>query len=437
MDIQLKDLLLKWGENRVLYFITTKIYDSANNIRDMNISQEHVDRIENTAQFHRLANFSYNEMKDIETQLQVQFSKNTQTIANLFENQPHNYELPNSNFQEDKCFIMVDASLKVNGSDTFYGIAGCVRNTVGNIVLGFAKPVQAINKEPISTTILELMAIYEGTKLAKQYNLKEYTIISDCSGNVRNINELLNNFTPLSKDYQKNKNLYNNIINLLKESSSSIAYVPREYNYIADEYSKSYMKQLSKEFSYSENKIQEYSEEVLSGKSKNSTTNIYFYHKNIISYLHNNPYDLEKGHLKKLIYQNNQNSEYDIYVMPYYDYHSKKFYNYSLDLKNNTYQLLFEFTSNATGIDSEFNNLEAILHYCKDKKVALFANNGVVAQMNKIAPIANKVITYYQKIYKATDSVNGVAYFLKEEQLYKSIHKMHTNNIAAKNKISI
>lgn len=432
MDIQLRDLLDKWGENRVLYFITTKIHDTSNNIRDMKISQDHIDKIESTAQFHRLANCSFTEMKNIEIQLQNELSSKTQKIATVFENIPHNYNLPSSNFQDDKCCIMVDASLKVNGTDTFYGIAGCIRNSVGNIILGFAKPIYPPDQEPISTTILELMAIHEGAKLAQGYKLKEYTIISDCSGNVRNINELLHDFTPLSKDYQKNKNLYNDICSLLKESSSNIAYIPREYNHIADEYSKSYMKKLSKEFSYSEDKIQQYSESVLQGNEANIDKNIYFYHKNIISYSDNNPYDLEKGHLKKLIYQNNTENDYDFYIMPYYDNENKKFYNYSLDLKNNAYQLLFEFNSTGIGIENDFNNLEAILDYCKEKTVALFANNAVVAQMNKIAPIANKVIPYYKKLYKATNNVKGVAYFLKEEQLYKSIHKLHTKNIAAK-----
>lgn len=431
MDIQLKDLLLKWGENRVLYFITTKIYDNSNNIREMTFSKEQIDKLENTAQFERLANYSYKEIKNLEEKLKLEFNNNTQKIANLFEDKPHNYDLPNSSFQEDKCFIMVDASLKVNGSDTFYGVAGCIRNTLGNIVLGFTKPIYVSKKESISTTTLELMAIYEGAKLAEEYNLKEYTIISDCSGNIRNINEILNNFTPLSKDYQANKILYNNICNLLNKSSSNIVYIPRQYNYIADEYSKNYMKRLSKEFSSSEDKIQQYSEQILKGKNKDKDSNIYFYHKNIISYLDNNPYDMEKGHLKKLIYENNK-QQYDLHIMPYYDYENKKFYNYSLDIQNNSYELLFEFNSNATGIENDFNNLEAILHYAEGKRLALFANNGVVAQMNKVAPIPNKVLPYYQKLYKATDSVKSVAYFLKQEQLYNSIHKLHTKNIAAK-----
>lgn len=429
MRIQLKDLITKWGTDRIRYFLSVKEPARADLGTSISWPQKIINKIENQPLFKQFEHLTFTEMQDLTIQCEVLFSQHTKKITHLIEKIPHNYQLTDNDFVNEKCLVMVDASIKKNGNEIFYGIAGCIRNENGNIVSGFAIPIYS--KDVIDSTTLELMAIEEGTKLANSYHLKDYTVVSDCISDAIKLHKLNHGFIPMTKDYYANEDIYLRIHHTLKNDNATIAYVPRDYNNIADQYSKSYMSVLHKNFQNNQVNTEIESRETLNSNNI-SSNNIYFYHDNLNSYLNNTPYDLEKNFQHNFLYDKKKHDQYELYVMPFYNQLNKTIYNYAFIPNTLDYTLLFEYPvdlKKENSQDAHFNNLELLLLYCTEQKTAIFTGNGLVAKTNKITTITQKELPYYQKLYKLLDNVKEVSFFAYDNNIKNQIEKAIQKNL--------
>lgn len=410
-----------WNLDLIKFFLTKKIYDDNNNIKLIEWPLHFIEKIQNSTHFNLYQTYTYEEMIEHSLNCSLLFSNKTQSQTKIIEKIPHNYDYTEINFLEDNCSIMVDASIKKNGNKHFYGIAGCIRNSKGNIVLGFAEELNP--PKEISSTTLELLAIQKGVELAQYYQLKKYNILSDCSANVFKIHQLLNSIEPFSEDYTSNQTIYHNILSILKEDQGNVAYIPRNYNDIADNYSKFYLKKLSNHFNSDKSHIINYSKTILAQHNNITSGDIYFHHDKLIDYINTNPFNLEKDYQHYFTYSLNNHGTFDMYIMPIYHPQTKQVFNYLIDYKKQNFELLFSYLdTHFDSLDSiHLNNLSVLVEKYQNKKIAIFSQGGLLVKMNKITPLLTKELPSYQQFFSKIDLVKEIAFFMKEDKMYNQI----------------
>jgi ribonuclease HI len=133
--------------------------------------------------------------------------------------------------------LFTDGCFKTIGRNAFACCAGWVLdNKTNEIVVEFTKTVELSDKLKNGMPEFELRGIFEGVNVIKQLGLKNVECFTDSAGEAKTILAALNNIG--DSRITKNIDLYEPIIETLKNSNSTIGWVPREYNHHADELTK-------------------------------------------------------------------------------------------------------------------------------------------------------------------------------------------------------
>ena len=433
-----------WNEDKLRFFLNNKIHDSEGNLRkDLTFPNKYIQKIESSPQFSLFEDFNYQQMKAYQNGCDMLTSQNTLDTVSIIESFPHNFNLPEQDFTQEPCFIMVDASLKKYGKDEKAGIAGCIRNHHGNIVLGFAyyleNRIENEQTEKLQTGDLEFLAIQEGVNLAQLLKLKNYTIVSDCIGNVITLNKIRDKIPSLNSDYFNDKTKYDELLMYLENDNGKIVYVPREYNNIADEFSKSYQKRMGELFKLNNKEIEQESIAVLKKeKEYNSEEPVFFYHsKQFIHNKEHNPYEMSKNLHLEYVFKDNEHSNYEVYLCPIiHNSHNKSkkkhLFQFLIDPINQSFSL-FSCEEIKKGeepkniYNNSILNSLCILKEQGIKSIALFANFGINAVLNKISHIPDKDIHYYQQIYECVSDFEHWGAFLASEPLNTKLNNYISN----------
>jgi ribonuclease HI len=133
--------------------------------------------------------------------------------------------------------LFTDGSFKTIDGEPFASCAGWILdNKTKEIVVEFTKILDphANNKSGIPD--FELIGISEGVKVVSQLGLKNVKCYTDCYEEAKIILGALNNIG--DKKYNSNLAAYQEVVDNLKKTNSSIGWVPREYNKHADKLSR-------------------------------------------------------------------------------------------------------------------------------------------------------------------------------------------------------
>ena len=424
-----------WNEDKVRYFLTNKpLFPNGKLRNDINWPRHHIEQMEKTPQFALLNNLDLKGIQQLQFDIETQFSEQTESFIENIVTIPHNYELSDTDLPLDKGMIMVDASLKKNGHEKFAGVAGCIRNSNGNIICGFSKEIKEAetSEENMDVSRLELKALQEGIEVARVYGMKNYSLISDCMGNVLNIYKLLQNFQPLNRDYLSHRDIFNKIAQDLKEDNAQVGYVPRQYNNIADEFSKSYQKRIAQLFTNGHIDIKKYSESVLSQEIElNSQEQIYFYHPKQYNHnIHQNPYDMDKNLHLQFSYDHARHPVYEKFVCPIVNISTKKnltIFYFLVDPINLEFTLLKEdknYTKERVlGNELLISSLTEHFKQLKNDKIGLILGPGMNAIINRLAPVRPKELSHWQNFYKSCENMDEFGVFLISNPLKNKLHK--------------
>lgn len=133
--------------------------------------------------------------------------------------------------------LFTDGCFKTIGRNAFACCAGWILdNKTNEIVVEFTKTVELNDKSKNGMPEFELRGIFEGVNVIKQLGLKNVQCFTDSSGEAKTILSAINNIG--DSRVTKNIDLYEPIIETLKNSNSTMGWVPREYNHHADELTK-------------------------------------------------------------------------------------------------------------------------------------------------------------------------------------------------------
>lgn len=424
-----------WNIEKIKFFITHKIYDENNNLNDsLEFDDIHIMKIEASPQFSLFDDLTYNQMKDYHNECDMLFTQNTLSLVSLIEKNPHNFELSDEDFTKDNCVIMVDASLKKYGDQEHACIAGCIRDSAGRVVLGFRKKLQrdvlTTNDSSFNTSVLEFNGLLEGLEIAAYFKLKNYIITSDCIGNVISINKAKYSIPSLSSDYFNQKELYDKILNQLIEDNAHIVYIPRNYNNIADDFSKSYQKKMGELFELESTQIYSRSLDVLKGNiSYELKYPIYFHHET--QFNHNkkhNPYDMIKNvHLEHIVNLDKQ-PHYDKYLLSFINttkgYHYKYVFHFLVDPITQHFSPIYIDVPDNLEEAPNIVLLKSMAKVIPDLEVdnlGILCSIGMNAILNRIIPLSEKDFDAYQELYHSLNHVEHWGAFLRSETTGKNI----------------
>jgi ribonuclease HI len=402
-----------WSEDKIKFFLKNKIHTVSGALRaDISWPEQYIQKIESLNHFSLFDSFSYEQMCQYISDNEHSFSEVTVTLCTNIDKYPHHFSCYEHNFSEQPCLIMVDASLKKNGKEYFAGIAGCIRTEDGTIVCGFAQELD--NAHTLNSREIELLSIREGIDIAKSYGLKNYQIVSDCVGNVFNIHRALHGITPHTDDFFDNRNIFEDIIKQLKEDNASVAYVPRKYNNIADEFSKTFYRRQSEIFNLKKAEIYYQSNLVLSGAVSQIEDEVYFTHPKKLNFDNtNNPYNMDKNSHLDYAYNNEEHGKFDYFFMPLYNRIDKSFYNFFIDLNSETIALTSvvqaQYPDNT--LLNILDNLTQNFQQFSDKKIAVFADSGVCATIHCLTPVKEEYLDSWKKLYNSMEHCSGFAFF--------------------------
>jgi ribonuclease HI len=176
--------------------------------------------------------------KNFTQSLNIDFNQGNHLISKLknYDSSKSIYHLVKENFAPDEngsYSLFTDGSFKTVDKKSFASCGGwIVDNNTKEVIMEFSKPLELDDSQKRGQPNFELMGIAEGVKIIKQLGLKNVQIYTDSFEESRRIFLALNGKE--TEYYKDNEELFNPILNTLKNSNSTIAWIPREYNLQAD-----------------------------------------------------------------------------------------------------------------------------------------------------------------------------------------------------------
>lgn len=420
-----------WSEDKIRFFLKNKIHTISGALRaDISWPEQYIHKVESLNHFSLFDNLSYEQMCQYVENNEKIFSEATALACSDIEHFPHQLAIYEHDFSQEKCMIMVDASLKKNGKEYFAGIAGCIRTLDGTIVCGFAKELEQAHE--LNSREIELLSIKEGIDIARTYGLKNYQIVSDCIGNVYNIHRAMAGITPSTDDFINNRHTFEMIASQLKEDDAKAVYVPRNYNNIADEFSKTFYRRQAEIFNLKKTEIYQKSNQILAGvlPLTQATEEIYFSHpKQLLFNQEKNPYNMDKNSHLDYGYVAQEHGDYDYFFMPIYNRADKKFYNFFVNLKDETVSLasVRNTISPDNALINILSNLAGELKQFDNNKVAIFIDTGVCATINRLTPVKEEYLPQWQELYQSLDYCSQISFF-KCANSWMNKAKVHMKN---------
>lgn len=182
--------------------------------------------------------------KDFVSALNIDFSTKKYLIGNM---DKYNffepvYHLVKKDFKPeiDKAsnyILFTDGAFKKVDNKEFSSCGGwIIDKNSKEVIVEFSKQLSLDTNQKRNMPKFEILAIEEGVRLIKELGLKNVECYTDSNTEARKLFLALKGIeTP---HYKANRALYEPILKILKNSGSSIAWLPREYNKHADELSK-------------------------------------------------------------------------------------------------------------------------------------------------------------------------------------------------------
>ena len=305
--------------------------------------------------------------------------------------------------------MFTDGCLKVVGNDTFVTCGGWIKNDKEEIVVEFAKELNA--KEMNNAYDFEIFGIMTGISLARELDLKNIKCFTDSSGEAKILSMAIGGFT---QDRMLDlPEIYLPIIENFKYLNAEIFFIPREYNQHADNLTKVHMN-IHKE---NEKKVLNEQKKKIMDEGFSYTMGekpVYFIHPKLET----------KPDFESLM----ENTKWSLYTT--YDPSNKKYSNFLIDNKTQEFHLLskvrrFDIVSrnyeNLSAEDRKIKsskpdsanllNLMQCLDKLRDLKQLSIMNisSGFRATLENTVPIREKVkeeyfsfhreINYFDKIY--------------------------------------
>lgn len=370
-------------------------------------------------------------------ELAVEFEQHDCLLKNKdnYDNLKPIFHLVKKDFSPDEngsYSLFTDGCFKNIGRNSFACCAGWILdNSTNEIVVEFTKTVELNDKFKNGMPEFELRGIFEGVNVIKQLGLKNVQCFTDSAGEAKTILSALNNIG--DSRISRNIELYEPIIETLKNSSSTIGWVPREYNHHADELTKiplnAWMEHYSKV--YLEH---DYMKET--GYVVNRDKEIYFHQNNI-----------------QLKESAEANSRWKLlFLKPDRDDKDKNISIVLYDAENKTIKLLEqkdrkefqEFNINTSDSDeiirlkkakpdsAYIRNISATFEHIKDlSEVDISMPFGVLAVMKKLTPIPPALQEEYFEFHKFCKSLSGkVNATTLEPKVMKEITKLFEETFA-------
>lgn len=313
-----------WSSEKVTFFLGNELHLAEGS----GYMLSKVDRVESSDIFFNFTTIE--EAQKIKDNLEVTIKENTnEAIARFLEkkafvpddismlNQLDRYKINNQLSKEiihwinkdninpnDKYELFTDGSLKVEGEKNIIGCSGWIRNQNGEPILEFVKNID--EKSVTSSYDFEIFGLEMGLKIAQSLGIKKLNVYSDSSGEMKTLTYMEQGF--MTERMVDLAEIYLPIKNIIKDMKIKFSYIPRDYNYYADNLSKVYTEE-----------YKEYLKTVLEEQRKNG------YNPNI-----NEPqyYTNSKIESSSEIKQDGI-----VFVQRYSE---KTFYQFYIDMKNNT-----------------------------------------------------------------------------------------------------
>lgn len=139
----------------------------------------------------------------------------------------------------DKYELFTDGSLKVEGDKNIIGCSGWIRNQNGEPILEFTKNIAESSVS--SSYDFEIFGLEMGLKIAQSLGIKNLNVYSDSNGEMRTLTLMKEGF--LNERMVDLAEIYLPIQEIIKSMKIKFSYIPRDYNYYADNLSKVYMEE--------------------------------------------------------------------------------------------------------------------------------------------------------------------------------------------------
>lgn len=245
-----------WSEDKVIFFLGSELHLAEGS----GYILSKIDRIEISDIF---SNFTtVQEAQKIKDNIEVTIKDNTnEAIARFLEkkayvpedisllNQLDKYKTNNQLSKEvihwinkdninpnDKYELFTDGSLKVEGEKNIIGCSGWIRNQNGEPVLEFVKNID--EKSVSSSYDFEIFGLEMGLRIAQSLGIKNLNVYSDSSGEMKTLTYMEQGF--MTERMVDLAEIYFPIKDIMKEMKVKFSFIPRDYNYYADNLSKVY-----------------------------------------------------------------------------------------------------------------------------------------------------------------------------------------------------
>lgn len=324
--ISKKDVLKRegWSDDKVSFFLGNELHLAEGS----GYMLSKVDRVEISDIFSNFTTIE--EAQKIKDNLEVTIKENTaEAIARFLEKKayvPEDVSMLNvldkykSNNQlskeiihwinkdninpNDKYELFTDGSLKVEGEKNIIGCSGWIRNQNGDPILEFVKNID--EKTVSSSYDFEIFGLEMGLKIAQSLGIKKLNVYSDSSGEMKTLTYLEQGF--MTERMVDLAEIYLPLKDIMKNIKVKFSYIPRDYNYYADNLSKVYTEE-----------YKDYLKTVLAQQKKNG----YNAESNEPQYYTNN----------KIESMTEIKEEGIVFVQRYAE---KNFYQFYIDMKDNT-----------------------------------------------------------------------------------------------------
>lgn len=430
--IEKKDVLERegWTEEKVDFFLGSQLYLA----EGTGYILSKVIRNENSSIFENFTTLE--EAKKIKDGVDVYFIENTnEAVAKFINNKPfvkensllenldkykHNGKLQKEIIHwikkesiniNDKYELFTDGSLKVEGGKNIIGSSGWIRNQNGEIILEFAKNVDA---DSISSSYdFEIYGLEMGIKIIQSLGIKNVNIYSDSSGEMKTLSFMKEGF--LTERMVDLAEVYLPLEKILKSINVKFSYIPRDLNFHADNLSKI----------YNEEYKQELKEKLESQKEKgfNYESEEHQYYTN-----------------KKIKIIEEKNSEGIAFVQRYIE---KKFYQFYINLETN--EILSYKISNIKEVREKFKDLkiseeksgmdslsialltEELLNHANEKINVVYPSLGIKCRVENITMIDPAWHKDYISLDKAINQLDEINFMPLSDSLMKMTKKWITD----------
>lgn len=251
-----------WTEDKILFFLGQPLHIA----QGSGYILSKVQRTENAPIFEKFTTIEEAQKlkEDIETSVKT---NTTEAVARFVENIPYvnenisllkqldKYETDGALSKEiihwiqkenidpnDKYDLFTDGSLKIEGNKNIIGCSGWIRNQNGDPILEFARHID--DKAVSSAYDFEIFGLELGLKIAQSLGIKNLNVYSDSNGEMRALTYMKEGF--VNERMIDLAEIYLPIQDIIQDMQIKFAYIPRDYNYHADNLSKIYTEENKK-----------------------------------------------------------------------------------------------------------------------------------------------------------------------------------------------